>query len=54
MPSICEYQKTWETICRSQTSTDPKDSIKYISYSCVNCFCRYPERKCEVKNNAEL
>ncbi|MDD2246382.1 MAG: hypothetical protein PHC39_04790 [Proteiniphilum sp.] len=48
-PITCEYQKRWETICRSQTSTDPKDYIKYVSYSCANCFCRYPERKCEVK-----
>ncbi len=47
--NTCEYQKRWETICRSQTSTDPKDSVKYVSYSCANCFCRYPERKCEVK-----
>jgi len=48
-PNTCEYEKKWETICRSQTSTDPKDSLHYISYSCALCFCRHPERECNVK-----
>lgn len=45
----CEYQKHWETICREQSTTDPMASKKYESYSCALCFCRYPQRKCEVK-----
>jgi hypothetical protein len=47
--NTCEYEKRWETICRSQVSTDPKDSVHYVSYSCALCFCRYPERECRVK-----
>lgn len=47
--NTCEYEKYWETICRNHASTDPKDSMHYISYSCALCFCRYPERKCKVK-----
>lgn len=47
--NTCEYEKRWETICRSQGLTDPKDSVHYVSYSCALCFCRYPERECNVK-----
>jgi hypothetical protein len=48
-PNTCEYQKHWETICREQSTTDPMVSKKYESYSCMLCFCRYPQRECEVK-----
>ena len=48
-PHSCEYQKHWETICREQSTTDPMVSKKYESYSCMLCFCRYPQRECEVK-----
>jgi hypothetical protein len=48
-PGICEYQKRWETCCRDQTSTDATQMTKHVSYSCALFFCKYPERKCEVK-----
>ena len=48
-PNVCKYQKHWETICREQSTTDPMVSKKYESYSCMLCFCRYPERECRVK-----
>ena len=46
---ICEYQKRWETVCQGQATTDYKSMIKCVSYSCALFFCKYPERKCEVK-----
>jgi hypothetical protein len=47
--NVCEHQTHWETICREQSTTDPMVSKKYESYSCMLCYCRYPQRKCEVK-----
>lgn len=47
--NTCEYEKRWETICRSAVSTDPNDSAHFVSYSCALCFCRYPGRECMVK-----
>ena len=48
-PVTCEYQKTWRTSHPYQTSTNPDNQIVYTSYSCTLLFCKYPERKCEVK-----
>ena len=46
---VCEFQKRWETSCINQICTSQDATMKYVSYSCALFFCKYPERKCEVK-----
>ena len=48
-PYTCEYEKKWETHCVSNRSSDSRDFACFVSYSCALCFCRYPERECNVK-----
>jgi hypothetical protein len=53
-PSMCEYEKVWETRCRVTSNTNAEENvILYRSYSCCLFFCPYSQRECRVKRGVK-
>ena len=46
---ICPYERKWETRVVSNHSTNSESFPCYVYYSCYLFFCKYPEKKCRVK-----
>ena len=43
MPSICEYEKRWETRALALNCTDPYKYTLYVNYTCGCVYCAYPD-----------
>jgi hypothetical protein len=49
LPSICEYERRWETKALAHNTTDATRFTLYVSYSCACFYCAHPEKECHAK-----
>lgn len=49
LPSICEYEKRWETRALAPNCTERISYTLYVNYTCGCVYCAYPGKECNVK-----